>query len=414
MVIPIKKVWLVNPAAMPPEYEMRIQTLKRAQYLAQSGYKVTIIGGSFLHNLDINLINDKRKYLETTYDGINFIHIKACSYKKNGIRRIFNLIEFHIRLTLLAKKFAKPDIIAQVAFVPFGNIIYFLAKKLKAKYIVDVVDLWPETIVALGAISKNNPLVKLSYIAEKWLYKKADIIVFSMEGGKKYIIDKGWDIASGGKIDLGKVHYINNGVDIADFDKNKDLYKIPDEDLENESNFKVIYIGSIRLANNLRQLIDAAEILKGNNQIQFLIYGDGDDRDFLENRCVELELKNVKFKQKWVELKYVPYILSRSSLNILNYSKSPIARYGGSQSKSFQYMASGKPICANINMGFCPITKFNLGVSKEFETAMEYANAILNFAEMDPKDYDDMCTNSRNAAYNYDYKKLTASFEKLL
>lgn len=410
----MKSIWLINPAAMPPKYEMRIQTLKRAQYLVQSGHKVTIIGGSFLHNTDINLIKDKRKYIEANYDGINFIHIKTCNYKNNGIKRIYNLLEFHIRLILLAKLFAKPDVIAQVATVPFGNIIYFLAKRLKSKYIVDVVDLWPESMVALGMVSKNNPLVKMSYIAERWLYKKADELVFSMEGGKQYIIDKGWDKASGGNIDLNKVHYINNGVDIADFDKNKELLKIADEDLTNENTFKVIYLGSIRLANNLRQLIDAAEILKENNHIQFLIYGDGDDRGFLENRCSELGLNNVKFKQKWIEIKYVPYILSRSSLNILNYSKSPIVRYGGSQSKSFQYMASGKPICANLNMAFCPITKYNLGISKEFETAQKYADAILSFATMDKTEYNTLCVNARNAAFNYDYKKLTSDFEKLL
>jgi glycosyltransferase involved in cell wall biosynthesis len=231
-----------------------------------------------------------------------------------------------------------------------------------------------------------------------------------MEGGKKYIIEKGWNIESGGKIDLNKVHYINNGVDIGDFDRNKKLFQIADEDLENENIFKVIYLGSIRLANNLRQLIDAAEILKDNSNIQFLIYGDGDDRAFLEDRCRNLGLKNVKFKQKSVELTYVPYILSRSSLNILNYMKSPITRYGGSQSKSFQYMASGKPICGNMNMAFCPITKYNLGISKEFETAQEYADTILSFAMMDKSEYNVLCKNSRNAAFNYDYRKLTSDY----
>lgn len=62
----LKKIWLVNPAAMPPDKEMRIQTLKRAHYLKQFGYEVTIIGGSFLHNTDINLITDNKKYLEAS------------------------------------------------------------------------------------------------------------------------------------------------------------------------------------------------------------------------------------------------------------------------------------------------------------------------------------------------------------
>lgn len=410
----LKSIWLINQYAMPPQYESRVQTLKRAQYLIEFGYDVTIVCGSYLHNTDVNLIKDKSKYIEVNYDGIKFIHIKTCKYKKNGFKRIYNSLEFPIRLFFLAKLFDKPNIIVHTATVPFGNILYYLSKKFKVKYIVDILDLWPESFVAMGLISKNNLLLKIAYMAEKWLYKKADIIVFSMEGGKDYIIEKKWDIASGGVVDLSKVYFINNGVDLSDFDKNKKEYRFVDADLENEKTFKVIYLGSIRLANNLKQLIDAAEILKDEEGIQFLIYGDGDDREFLQNYCLENDLNNIKFKQKWIDIKYVPFVLSKSSLNILNYIKSPIARFGGSQSKLFQYMASAKPICANLNMRYCPITKFNLGVSKEFETSEEYAKAILSFAEMDLGTYNKLCENARNAAKNYDYKKLTFDFEKLL
>ncbi len=409
-----KKVWLINQYAMPPKYESRIQTLKRAQYLIELGHDVTIISGSYLHNTRINLILDNKKFINKEYDGIKFIHIKTNSYKGNSIKRFYNLILFSFRLFFLSKKFEKPDVISQLATVPFGNIIYFVAKRFRAKYIVDVVDLWPESFVAYGLISNKNPLTYIAYKAEKWLYHKADEIVFSMEGGKDYIKEKGWDLESGGKINLEKVHYINNGVDLKDFDLNKSLFKIIDVDLENNNFFNVIYIGSIRLANNLKQLIDAAEVLKSEGNIQFLIYGDGEDRDFLENYCKTKGLSNVKFKQKWVELKYVPYILSRSSLNILNYKPNPISRFGGSQSKSFQYMASGKPICANIKLGYCPITKNNLGLAKNFNNSKEYAKAIFSFVKMDSKKYDSICFNARKIAENYDYKKLTLKFEKLL
>jgi len=409
-----KKIWLINQYAMPPKYEARIQTLKRAQYLIESGYDVTIISGSFLHNSNINLITDNRKFIKAQYDGIKFIHIKTNSYEGNGLKRFYNLILFAIRFFILSKKFDKPDVIAQIATVPFGNMIYFVAKRFEAKYIVDVVDLWPESFVAFGLISKNNPLVKMAYLAEKWLYERADEIVFSMEGGKNYIVEKGWDLGSGGNINLNKVHYINNGVDLRDFDKNKDLYKIKDADLENDAIFNVIYIGSIRLANNLKQLIDAAEVLKNKDNIRFLIYGDGDDRLLLENYCKAKNLKNVVFKQKWIELKYIPYVLSRSSLNILNYMPSPITRFGGSQSKLFQYMASGKPICANLKMGYCPITTNNLGIAKAFKSSVEYADAILFFANMNVEEYEKICNNSRKLAENYDYQKLTLDFERLL
>jgi glycosyltransferase involved in cell wall biosynthesis len=409
-----KKIWLVNPAAMPPKYEVRIQTLKRAEYLIAAGYDVTIIGGSYLHNTSINLINDNRKFLEAEYDGIKFIHIKTNNYSGNGIMRFYNLIIFNFRLFFLSKKFIQPDIISHIATVPFGNMTYYIAKRFRAKNIVDVVDLWPESFVSYGLISKDNFITKFAYWAEKCLYENADEIVFSMEGGRDYIVEKGWDISSGGKINLNKVHYINNGVDLNEFNKNKNLYEIEDSDLNNNSLFKVVYIGTIRLANNLKLLVDAAELLKNYKNIVFLIFGDGSDRDYLEGYCKNNKINNVLFKQKWIEIKYVPNVLSKSSLNILNYFQSDIWKYGGSQSKSFQYMASGKPICSNIELGYCPITKFNLGISKSFKNSKEYADAIFDIYRLDKSKYDELCLNSLLAAKEYDYEHLTNKFINII
>ena len=410
-----KTIWLIYYAAMPPQFEVRIQTLKRAQYLREFGFKVFIIGGSFLHNTDINLIHDKTPYQFVEYEGgHSFIHIRTNNYEGNGIDRIKNLVIFYFRLWRYSSKFEKPDYISHIASVPFSNIIYFIAKKFKAKFIVDVVDLWPESFVAYGLIAKKNLLLKLAYWAEYWLYKKADILIFSMEGGKEYIKEKGWSIEQGGKVNLNKVSYINNGVDLQDFDHNQLHFKIDDSDLENERVFRVIYVGSIRLANNIKQLIEAAELLKDLPKMQFLIYGDGEERGYLENYCFEKNLSNVVFKQRWVELKFIPYILSKSSLNILNYKNSGVLRFGGSQSKSFQYMASGKPICANVSMSYCPINQFNLGIAKEFQNPFEYAEAIKSIYDLNADAYLHICSNAREASKLYDYKSLTKKFVNLL
>jgi len=409
-----KKIWLVNQYAMPPKYEHRFQTLKRAQYLTELGHQVTIIAGSFLHNTSNNLITGSDPYIETEHDGIRFIHIKTNSYSSNGLKRILNLLVFPIRFLRLYKKFGKPDVICQLATVPFGNPIYFIAKRLKVKFIVDVVDLWPESFVAMGLISKWNPLLKLAHLSERWLYERADKLVFSMEGGKDYIKEKGWDIDSGGSINLSDVHYINNGVDLEEFDRFKCDHVFDDSDLQSDKNFNVIYIGSIRLANNIKKLVEAAEVLRDFRQIKFLIYGDGEDRQSLEQYCKEKRLDNVIFKQRWVESKYVPFILSRSSLNILNYFPNPIFRFGGSQSKSFQYMASAKPILCNLSMGYCPITKNSIGIAREFKDAHEYSEAILHFVNLSKVDYAKLCRNSRKLADRYDYKYLTGIFNSLL
>ena len=268
-------------------------------------------------------------------------------------------------------------------------------------------DLWPQTFVDLKLINKYNPLLPLFYFAEKWLYKRAEILVFSMEGGKDYIIDKKWDIGHGGPINLDKISYINNGVDLKDFQSYKTKYILEDIELENDDIKKIIYIGSIRWANNLKELITVAEILKEQNDIKFLLYGDGDDRARLEQFCNERKLDNVIFKQKWIDPQYVPYVLSKSTVNILNYKSGNFGIYGGSQSKLFQYLASGKPICSNLKTMYCLINKYNLGIAREFKSSEEYADSILYLANMDPKKYAEMSEKAQNVAKQFDYEYLT-------
>jgi glycosyltransferase involved in cell wall biosynthesis len=408
------KIWYISHYIAPPDFDTHSRAIKFSEYLTQAGYDVTIFSSGFLHNKNIDLITGNAKYLQKNYGNVKFVHIKTRKYTRNGISRIYSLIQFTARIYFLSKKFDKPDIIIHTAQVPFENLMYYTAKKLKSRYIIEVLDLWPESFVAYGILSRKNPLLRIAYLTEKWLYRKADKIIFSMEGGKDYIAEKGWNLENGGPIDLKKVHYINNGVDLEDFDRNREIYKIVDPDLNDEMTFKVIYLGSVRLANNLKQLIDAAALLQDYKNIKFLIYGDGSERSFLEKYCIGNRIGNVIFKQKWIELKYVPYVLSKSSLNIINYMPSDILRYGGSQGKLFQYLASGKPICSNQKMGYCIIEKYRLGISHSFETDKEFSDAILSFYKMDKVIYNEISERVRETAGEFDYKILAKRLIKAI
>lgn len=404
----VKNIWLINMSAMPPHLEPRLQTIKLAQYLGVKGYNVKIFASSVMHNMDMNLIEDGSAYVEKSYGNVHFVHINTLQYGKSRVKRIISALQFRHKVAKYANNFLKPDVIIHVPGFLLGYKIANLAKKLKAKYISQVLDLYPESIVELGVLGRNNPIIKALRWYEKRMYIKADEHVFSQEGGRDYIIQQGWDKANGGPIDLDTVHYINNGVDLKDFEYNKEHFTINDADLHDTSVKKVMYLGSIRLANNVMQLVKAAEVLKDRNDIKFLIYGNGDERPVLENYIKEHGLHNVLFKDRWVEPKYVPYIVSQADVHVLNYMPGGFGHYGGSQSKSFQYMASGKPICCNIRMAYCPITKFNIGIAKEFQSPEEYAQAILSLVDKPKTEYDAMCMRAKEAAKQYDYEYLTS------
>lgn len=403
----MKKIWIVNYYTNPPEFVSNPRHLEFARNLTAAGFEVSIFSSGFLRGKNINLVPKGKKYYQINKDGYHFIHIKSRHYKGNGIARMFSIIQFAFRILLFRNNFEKPDYILHNVHVPFDYPILWCARMLKAQYIAEVWDLWPDAFVRMGLVKKNNLLVKLAFKIEKWIYEKADKIIFSFEGGMQYLTERKLLLSQGGKVDPKKIFYINNGVNLEEFNRNKESFKIQDKDLEDDDYFKVVYLGSVRMVNNVKQLIDAAAILKDKKNIRFLIYGDGDDRPYLEEYCKINSINNVIFKDKWIPLKNVPYVLSRSSLNILNYKKD-FGTYGASSGKLFLYLASGKPICCNVEMNYCLLKKHLLGIAREFNDSQEYAEAILSLQEMDPKSRMSMHERLLSVVEDFDYKRLSA------
>ena len=403
----MKTVWIVNKYAMPPQYESRLRAIKFAHYLTLAGYKVIVFGASSMHNTNINLINDGSPYIRRKYDDIDFVHIKSRQYKKTaGLNRILSEFEFFYRLRFHVDKFEKPDYILQTAGPLIFNPILKYALKHSIPFIQESLDVWPDDFVDFGLISAKNPIMKILYAQAKYNCAQANALIYSWSGCYEYLKQKKWDMKNGGPVNLDKVFYINNGVDLNDFNQWKSTYTLEDVDL-NSNRKKVIYLGSIRLANNVMQLVKAAEVLLSHkNNAIFLIYGDGDDREKIIEYCRLHNLTNVVIKDKWVDPKYVPFILSQSYINILNYTEN-FGRYGISSSKMFQYMASGKPIVCNIDIYYNPIEKYKIGISKHFESSLEYAEAIESILNLSVSEYYDMCESAVKASKEFDYKHLT-------
>ena len=410
----IKNIWLVNKYAMPPKYESRLRTIKFAHYLQLSGYNVTILGCSIMHNMNLNLIEDDSLYIERQYDDLHFVHVRSLPYRGSaGIKRILSEILFHYNLVKVMKKMPKADLIVATTDALISNPVLDFAHKNGIKYVKELLDMWPDVFVDLGLISAKNPIMKYLWHRAKKNYIESDAVVFSLTGCFDYIRAKGWDIESGGPVDMKKIYYINNGVDLKDFDNWKIEYTIDDEDLKSDKN-KVIYLGSIRLVNIVGQLVRAAEKMKDLEDTVFLIYGDGDDREVLIQYCAEHNLSNVKFKAKWTDPKYVPFILSKSYLNILNYISSEFAKYGISSSKMFQYMASGRPIVCNINLPQCPITNSKIGIAHEMKDENDYAVAIRSLLELPTEEYNAMCKRALETAKMFDYEYLAGKMEEVI
>lgn len=403
-----KRIWIVNYYTSSPELASNPRYLKLAHYFQEAGYEVITFNSSVKHGTDIDLIPDGSMFYEKQYGEYTFVHVKSPHYQGNGIRRMLSIFLFAWRLFIHAGRFPKPDIVLHNIHTPFDYPIVWLAMRTHAKYVAEAWDLWPEDFVTFGLVSAKNPVLQLFYAIEKRLYRHADQMIFTFEGIYDYLRKHKWDKAQGGPIDLDKVHYINNGIDIRQFDQDKLQYPRPDEDINAEGIYKIVYLGSIRMANDVKQLVDAAAILKDDPRYKFFIYGDGDARPYLEDYVKDNAISNVVFKEKRIPLSEVAWVVCQARVNVMNYEKG-FGHVGVSSGKLWQYLAAGRPIVCNIDIPYDDvITDNRLGVARDLYTAEEYAAEIRRFAEQSDEDYEAMCRRVRAAGEEFDYPRLAA------
>lgn len=411
-----QNIWFFHHYSTPPNMSGLTRPFNFGKQLKKYGIETAVFAASYLHYSDVNLIDDNRKYLLYNESDIPYIFINTPSSATGTLARIKNMLFFYFRLLNVTKEYAQrhgaPDVIIASSPHPLVMIAGIkAARQFNIPCICEVRDLWPEAIFSFGKLKETSFIGKILTAGEHWIYRKANALIFTKEGDIDYLKEQKWDTDHGGDISLNKCWYINNGVNLDVFLKEVLENKLNDTDLLDDTKFNVIYAGAIRPVNNIGNILDAAALLKGHTDIQFLIYGDGNQLETLKQRVKDEGLNNVKM-MGYVEKKFIPYILSKSSVNILNYSQSKYNwTRGNSSNKLFEYMASGKPTISTIKMGYCILEKYKCGLTLEVSTPEELAKVILEMYDMPKKQYEEMSKNAMTGAADFDFQILT---EKLL
>ena len=397
-----KVIWLVNEYNFPDYGRSRQTNLCRL--LDERGYDAYIISGSSMNKSVENRINDNRPFVFVQAPEAKGYMIKTSNYDKT-YERVLVALQFQRRLWKLRNQLPKPDVIVSDFAGLFGNGFLKWKRKYGTKIIYDILDMWPEGFVDLGYIKKDSIIAKMLYKLEHKSYREADGIIFSMQGGRDYIIDKGWSKEVGGDVDTSDIGYLNNGVNLAKVDEQKNDFFLDDSDLDTDK-FKVIYLGSISRTNGLDVLVETARVLqtRKNNQVIILVYGYGNQEEKLKKMVDDYGLKNIVFKGK-LDYEYGLNVLSRGDLNIFTFRDSPLWKYGVSPNKLFMYFASGKPVLSMIRPNYDLVEEKKAGISVENEPEV-VADAIERFSKMGKEEYEKYCRNARATAEEYDYKNL--------
>ena len=219
----------------------------------------------------------------------------------------------------------------------FLGISAWLLCKLKgAKLIFNVSDLWPESAEKLGIVT-NRFFLSLAYRLEKFLYLKSSIITGQTQGIIK-------DIST--RFPSTKTYWLPNGADLNYFkpDEIKTEWRIKNN--FSNSDFILLYAGILGYAQGLEIIIRAAEILKEQPLIKFILIGSGPEKEKLIHLANKKQLHNIFFFDTVLKSK-IPEIIKSSNAAIIPLRKLNLFK-GAIPSKIFETLAMKKPILLGV------------------------------------------------------------------
>lgn len=380
-----------------------------ARELIQRGYQVFIFASSYIHNKYVNVLEPNETIREESIDGIHWVWLKTREYRGNGKARILSMMDYYRMMMKHWKQFEQPDVIIGSSVHLFACLAGCrIAKKIGAKSISEIRDLWPETLIQMGRLKRHSVMSWGLFLLEKRVYRRSDQIVVTMPGAVDYIVERG--------IPREKIAYINNGVDCALFDLRREKYLASDIPVSFEKGkFQVLYIGAHGSVNSLEDGVEALHQIEksGREDIHLTLIGDGPIKPQLMEQARKWELKNISFYDS-VSKEYIPAILNQADCLLFLMKDSQLYRFGISPNKLFDYLCSGKPIISAARSLNDPVKESGGGICVTPENAEEVAQAIEACADMSPEQRKEMGRKGREfVAEHFDVPKLADRLEKL-
>lgn len=414
-----RTVWFIHQNAYLPEDGPHIRPYAIGKYLTRIGYKVVVFASNILHHTGDVIDTLDEPYIEKVRDGVHFLYLRTHKYEKNDIHRLVNIASFYCSVIKTAEaqaeRYGRPDVIYASSLYPTAILAGAkIAEEYGAKLISETRDIVPEGLQA-KAIFRNKAVAMICSAMMRRLYKKSDALVFTMSGGPRYIIDRGWTTDSGGFIHRDRLYYVNNGVDLEQTHLDEQRYVLDDSDLDDSSKFCVVYLGAIRFMNQIPLFVEAAKSLKkrGRDDIRILMWGNGTKFDETREELLRLGLHNIVLKGR-VDKKYIPGIAKRADLFILTANFSSVSEYGASPNKLFDYLAAGKPVVVPATLADSLIESNGAGIELDNPTGERLADAIVGFADMDKNRYYSYCDNSRTLSQIFDYALLAEKIDRII
>jgi len=349
----------------------------------------------------------ENRLTEEERDGIRVTRVPMYISPNEGvIQRVLSYLSFMLSACWYAGRLPTPDVLVATSPQFFAALAgYVVAWRKDVPFVLEIRDLWPESIVAVGAMSRNVIIRFLEWV-ERVLYRKAEHIVVVTDSFEEAIAEK--DIAR------NKISVIKNGIETAWWDEPLDEERLAELQHEHalEGKFVASYIGTIGMAHRADILLEAARRCD-DPDIVFMIVGTGAKKDELAARQAELELDNFRLVDK-VPKEQVPYLLALSDTSVVHLRDDPLFETV-IPSKIFEAMATGTPIVLGVrgeSRRIVETAEAGLPIPPEDPDAL--AEAVRHLEEH-PELHAEMAENAyRHVRAHYDRKGLAREYAALL
>lgn len=310
------------------------------------------------------------------HSGIRVIRVWTLIAANEGfLFRTLNYLSFMFSCIAALARLPAADVVVSTSPQFFNGLAgYFVSRLRRIPWVLEIRDLWPESIVAVGAI-RARAVIRILEALELFAYRNANLIVPVTDAFKRYMVERG--------IDPAKIDVVKNGANLGFYTPQAGNGAALRESLGLGDRFVAAYFGTHGMAHHLETLLEAAVQLRQRDDIRILMIGDGAERDRLVAMRESLGLHNVIMlpqqpKERMPEL----WQVADASLVVLQ--RSALFRTV-IPSKIFESLAMQRPVVLGVEGESEElVTQSGGGVSFEPENAQALAQLLAELAD-DPE-----------------------------
>jgi glycosyltransferase involved in cell wall biosynthesis len=376
------KIWILNHYASPPDKAAGTRHYDFGRVLAEQGHEVTIFASSYNHlsRKEERLSPGEHLRVEW-FDGVRFVWVRTLPYAGNDYRRVANMLSYATRTVLAQRRFSRPDVIVgSSVHMAAVAAAYVIGWARGVPFVFEVRDIWPQTLIDMGAMRKGSLAARILGWAEIFFYRRARMVISLLPKASDYIAGHG--------ISREKIAYIPNGIADAfpaDETLSSDAAELVARITQLRHDGRVIagYVGSHGQANALATLVHAARELRdrGEDGIVFVFVGDGPEKQTCQRLARDHDLHNVIFWRP-VPKRNVPAVLEALDITLFSALDVAVHKYGLSCNKMFDYLASGRPVVSACSVEETPLSASGGGICVPPEAPEAIADALVTLASL--------------------------------